>query len=52
MKKEYQKPKLEFVQCCSELVIAASFQLEINKDKNVETEGQVWSNEESDFNIW
>lgn len=52
MKKKYQRPKMELFPCYSEQVIASSFQLDIYKDKNVETEGQVWSNSESDYNIW
>lgn len=52
MKKNYQKPNIELVQYHIEQVIASSIQLNINEDTSIESETEIWSNEESNLNIW
>lgn len=53
MKKIYQTPSLEVLNILpDEKILNNSFELNIQDDKNITSETDMWSNQESDLNIW
>lgn len=55
MKRKYQKPTSKIIFVGSENMIAGSdnrFQLNINSDAEINQESNIWSNQESNHDIW
>lgn len=53
MKKAYKTPELEIMNIqTDENILNNSFTLNVHEDQYIDNEGEVWSNQESDFNIW
>lgn len=53
MKKAYKSPELEVMNVeTGENILNNSFGLNIHDDQNIDSEANVWSNQESDLNIW
>lgn len=53
MKKAYKSPELEIINIqTDESILNNSLGINIHENQSIDNEGEVWSNQESDFNIW